>query len=107
MENTIHTIPQITATLAPLFAEYNVKKAVLFGSYAKGVADDKSDVDLCVDRGLRGLSEADILKIADTFTAFDDSKVEDVKGFCAIADLSEIAKQDFILTPNRWAVRWD
>ena len=31
-----------------------VKKAVLFGSYAKGTASEKSDIDLLVDSGLRG-----------------------------------------------------
>ena len=35
--------------------KYSVKKAVLFGSYAKGTAGDESDVDLMVDSGLRGL----------------------------------------------------
>jgi predicted nucleotidyltransferase len=56
MTNTIYSIQQISDTLTPLFAEYNVKKAVLFGSYAKGIADENSDIDLCVDSGLRGLN---------------------------------------------------
>jgi len=53
-------------------------------------------------RRLRELSEADILKIADTFAAFDNGTVEDVKGFCAVATLDEIKKQDYILTPGRY-----
>ena len=28
--------------------------------------------------------------------------MEDVKGFCAVADLQAIEKQDFILTPGRY-----
>ena len=28
--------------------------------------------------------------------------MEDVKGFCAVADLEEIEKQDYILTPGRY-----
>lgn len=28
--------------------------------------------------------------------------MENVKGFCAVADLQEIEKQDFILTPGRY-----
>ena len=28
--------------------------------------------------------------------------MEDVKGFCAVADLAEIEKQDYILTPGRY-----
>lgn len=42
-----------------------------------------------------------IQKLADTFTAFQEGTLEDVKGFCAVADLQEIEKQDFILTPGR------
>jgi type I restriction enzyme M protein len=53
-------------------------------------------------RRLRELLEADILKIADTFTAFDGGTVEDVKGFCSVATLDEIKKQDYILTPGRY-----
>lgn len=55
-----------------------------------------------VDRKHRDFSEADIQKLADTFAAFQDGKLEDVKGFCAIATLEDIAKQDYILTPGRY-----
>ncbi len=40
--------------------------------------------------------------MTDTFEAFQNGKLEEVKGFCAIADLDEIEKQDFILTPGRY-----
>jgi type I restriction enzyme M protein len=53
-------------------------------------------------RRLRELSEADILKIADAFTAFDEGRLDDVKGFCASATLDDIKKQDYILTPGRY-----
>ena len=33
---------------------------------------------------------------------FQSGKLEDVKGFCAVADLTEIEKQDYILTPGRY-----
>lgn len=39
---------------------------------------------------------------ADTFEAFDNGSLEDVKGFCAAVATEEIAKQDFILTPGRY-----
>lgn len=55
-----------------------------------------------VDRKHRDFTDADIAKIADTFTAFQEGKLEDVKGFCAIATTSEIAAQDYILTPGRY-----
>ena len=46
---------EMSQKLIPIFTQYNVKRAILFGSYAKGTADDKSDIDLLVDSGLRGL----------------------------------------------------
>ena len=55
-----------------------------------------------VSRKLRELTDEDIKKIADTYTAFVDGTLEDVKGFCASVDLREIEKQDYILTPGRY-----
>lgn len=55
-----------------------------------------------VDRKHRDFSEEDIQKMADTFEAFQNGTLEDVKGFCSVATLQEIAKQDYILTPGRY-----
>ena len=44
----------------------------------------------------------DIRKLADTYNAFADGTLKDVKGFCAVATTEEIAKQDYILTPGRY-----
>lgn len=52
----IYTPKQIQMLLQPVFAEYNIKKAILFGSYAKGYAKEQSDIDILVDSGLRGLA---------------------------------------------------
>ena len=51
----IYTVPQLRDTLTPVLTRYGVRRAVLFGSYGKGTATEKSDVDLLVDSGLRGL----------------------------------------------------
>lgn len=51
----IYSIPELQSILTPIFARYGVKRAVLFGSYGKVSATEKSDVDLLVDSGLRGL----------------------------------------------------
>ncbi len=56
MSYEIYTIDDIKETLYPIFSDYNIKKATLFGSYVKGVANEQSDVDLLVDSGLKGLS---------------------------------------------------
>ena len=55
-----------------------------------------------VDRKHRDFSEEDIQKLADTFEAFQNGTLEDVKGFCSVATLQDIAKQDYILTPGRY-----
>lgn len=49
------SVQEISALLAPVFSQYQVKTAILFGSFAKGTATDDSDLDLLVDSGLRGL----------------------------------------------------
>jgi hypothetical protein len=50
-----YTIDELKKCLYPTFQEYGVKTAVLFGSYGKGTATSKSDVDILVDSGLKGL----------------------------------------------------
>ena len=51
----MQSIDSIKENLKPIFGRYNVKKAVLFGSYANGTANERSDVDIFVDSGLKGL----------------------------------------------------
>ena len=48
----IYTVPELQSVLSPIFRANGVRKATLFGSYAKGVATARSDVDLLVDSGL-------------------------------------------------------
>ena len=63
---------------------------------------DARKMGYMVDRKHRDFTDKDIQKLADTFTAFQQGTLEDVKGFCAVVDLQEIEKQDFILTPGRY-----
>jgi type I restriction enzyme M protein len=55
-----------------------------------------------VNRRLREMTDEDIARIAGTFTAFQNGKLEEVKGYCATVDTDEIARQDYILTPGRY-----
>ncbi|MDR3281079.1 MAG: nucleotidyltransferase domain-containing protein [Synergistaceae bacterium] len=52
----IYTVDEIKDKVTPVLKEYNVKKAILFGSYVDGKARVKSDIDILVDSGLHGLS---------------------------------------------------
>ena len=63
---------------------------------------DARNMGTMVTRKLRELSEDDILKIAKTFVDFEAGTLENEKGYCAIATLEDVAKQDYILTPGRY-----
>jgi len=63
---------------------------------------DARKMGYMVDRKHRDFTDEDISRLADTFASFQEGKLEDVKGFCAVADLEAIAKQDYILTPGRY-----
>ena len=69
MSDTVYSISKIQSLLLPVFEAYPVKKAVLFGSYAKGIASQNSDVDILVDSGLKGLAFFGLLE--DVVTALD------------------------------------
>ena len=63
---------------------------------------DARKMGTMVTRKLREMTDADIQKIADTYNAYAAGTLEDVAGFCAVAELQEIEKQDYILTPGRY-----
>lgn len=63
---------------------------------------DARKMGTMVTRKLRELSDEDIKKLAETYNAFTEGSLENVKGFCAVVETAEIAKQDYILTPGRY-----
>lgn len=63
---------------------------------------DARNMGYMTDRRHRDFTDEDIAKIADTFTAFQEGTLEDVKGFCAVKTTADIAEQDYILTPGRY-----
>ncbi len=56
MKETTLTIEKIRQQLLPIFKKYDIKQAILFGSYAKGEERENSDVDILVESNLRGLA---------------------------------------------------
>ena len=65
---------------------------------------DARNIGYMKDRVQRDFSAEDIAHIADTFHAWQaqSDQYEDIPGFCYSADLAEIAKNDFVLTPGRY-----
>lgn len=56
-----------------------------------------------IDRRVRELTEEDISTIASTYQNWRQGKeYGDKRGFCKVATLEEIARQDYVLTPGRY-----
>ena len=51
MQKPVFTMDQIVAAVKPLADKYRVKEIYLFGSYARGDADEDSDLDFLVFGG--------------------------------------------------------
>jgi hypothetical protein len=89
MVNTIYTPEEIQSILSPVFKNHNVRKAILFGSYAKGLAKEQSDIDIFVDSGLKGLAFFGLLE--DVVTSLD--KNVDLLDISQIAPHSEVDEE--------------
>jgi type I restriction enzyme M protein len=100
-------IEGIIAMPTQLFYSVTIPATLWFitkGKKQKGktVFIDARKMGHMVDRKHRDFTQEDIQKLADTFEAFQNGTLEDEKGFCAVATLQDIAKQDYILTPGRY-----
>ena len=45
----VYTVEQIKDRIVPIAKQYDLSKIYLFGSYARGEADEKSDVDIALE----------------------------------------------------------
>ena len=55
-----------------------------------------AEIGTVIDEAMRAIEKEN------TYKAFCDGTLENQKGFCAVVDTEEIAKQDYILTPGRY-----
>jgi len=51
MTQAVYTKNEIKEKLEPIFKAAPIEKAILFGSYAKGLQTPSSDVDIVIDSG--------------------------------------------------------
>ena len=64
---------------------------------------DASEMGYMKDRTHRDFTDEDIKKIADTYHNWRKGEnYQDIAGFCKSADLAEVEKHDFVLTPGRY-----
>ena len=62
MSEKIYTIEQIKNIVSPIAQKHKIPKVYLFGSYARGDADGKSDIDIRIDaENLRSLFDLGLL----------------------------------------------
>ena len=62
-EHGLLTLEQIKTICSEIFKDYDVEYCYLFGSYAKGKATEKSDVDLLVSMQLNGLKFFELIEL--------------------------------------------
>lgn len=83
MSEKIYTIEELKILLKDIFQNSSVKKAILFGSYAKNIPTPKSDVDLVIDSGGKllniyfyGLLEDLVQKLQKNVDLFEVSEIQ-------------------------------
>lgn len=65
MSDKIYTLDEIKSIAAPIARQYGVAAMYLFGSYARGEATPKSDLDFRIDKGqLRSLFQLSGMQLA-------------------------------------------
>lgn len=88
MSEKIYTIEQLKDILQEVLKKFSVKKAILFGSYAKNVPTSKSDIDLVID------SEGKLLNIY--FYGLLEELVQTLQKNVDLFEISEIQKDSNI-----------
>ena len=84
MSEKIYTIEEIKMILQDILKDFAVKKAILFGSYAKNTPTSKSDIDLVID------SEGKLLNIY--FYGLLEDLVQKLQKNVDLFEISEIQK---------------
>lgn len=84
MSEKVYTIEEIKNILQTILKDFSVKRAILFGSYAKNSATPKSDIDLVID------SEGKLLNIY--FYGLLEDLVQKLQKNVDLFEISEIQK---------------
>lgn len=89
MDSNIISFEEIIEKTIPILRNYPVNKATLFGSFAKGEANNSSDLDLYIDTNgkLKGLDFVGLLEILVDALGIDIDLI----------DKSHIDKESFIM----------
>lgn len=88
MSEKIYTIEEIKNMIQEILKKYPVKKAILFGSYAKNNPTSKSDIDLVID------SDGKLLNIK--FYGLLEELVQKLQKNIDLIEITEIKKNSEI-----------
>lgn len=88
MSETVYTIDELKIILNDILKNFAVKKAILFGSYAKNTLTPQSDIDLVID------SEGKLLNIY--FYGLLEDLVQKLHKNIDLFEISEIQKDSKI-----------
>lgn len=66
-----YTVEQIREIVTPIAQKYGLKAVYLFGSYARGTANENSDIDLLIDTSGAGLTS--LFKLAPLYNDLDEA----------------------------------
>ena len=88
MSEKVYTIEELQILLNEILKKFEVKKAVLFGSYAKNTPTSKSDIDLVID------SEGKLINI--NFYGLLEELVQKLQKNVDLFEISEIQKNSKI-----------
>ena len=83
MSEKIYTVDELKEILQDILQKFEVKKAILFGSYAKNNPTPKSDIDLVIDSDGKllniyfyGLLEELVQKLQKNIDLFEISEIQ-------------------------------
>lgn len=88
MSEKVYTVEELKTILQEILKNFAVKKAILFGSYAKNTPTSKSDIDLVID------SEGKLLNIY--FYGLLEDLVQKLQKNVDLFEISEIQKDSKI-----------
>ena len=72
----VYTLDELYDRIAPIAKKYGLKAVYVFGSYARGDANEKSDIDLLIDTA--GTNIKSLLHLASVYSDLEDALQKEI-----------------------------
>jgi len=102
MNQVVYTRKEIKEKLEPIFKAAPIEKAILFGSYAKGLQTSSSDVDIIIDSNGK-LLNIDFYGVLEDITECLDKRVDliEISQICKDSPIYQIVEQEGVVLYDR------